>query len=316
MGQLILNVNSNSLRRVIVVGHTPYFGLHMPSSHDGVAVRHVEFYHNVSNRVFNLLEYFKPEVLLAYRPELLPISVLNAFSGVKIGFSSEIFPKLIDGKVIADKSHMKKFEFFDNSATRKYDLMYHYDISSKEFLESQNVRIDGYPPYPLSDELFQVSSAERDIDILFIGRVSPRRYHLIEPFKRKNMRFVSIDHGFYGAELLNLLRRTKVLLNIHAENHVSFEPRTLIGAAVGAVVVTEPLSIPAWLSDSPFVFTDPLCTNLVARVDEVLRDIKIHQEKASSFQRKLKNLCSADKFLDRCLEAAAATPKLTSKIQA
>ncbi|MER2267825.1 glycosyltransferase family protein [Methylobacterium oxalidis] len=283
--------------RVAVVGHRPYFGLHMPISDEMMSVEQFEFYHKSENTVFNSFEIFKPDILFAFRPELVPLSILLSFSGVKIGFSSEIFPKRVGNKIHADMSHIAKFDFFDNNVIRKYDFMFHYDVASREFLEERRIYMSDFPPYPLSTSLFFEERVERDIDVLFIGRVSPRRYSLLEPLKRKNIRLVSIDHGFYGDELITLLRRSKIVLNIHAENHISFEPRSLIGAAAGSVVVTEAIHVPHWLKENPFVYTNEICSNLEEKIDEVLCHYREYAEKAEEYRKVLKSKCSANTLL-------------------
>lgn len=291
----------NYERKVLVVGHRPYFELHMPDTHGTTLVHKLEFYHGVENRVFNVLETFKPDALFAFRPELLPLSVLLSFAGEKIGFSSKIFPKKTGSLVVGEEVHRAKFAFFDNSAVRRYGQLYHYDAASREFFDSVGIRFTDFPPYPLSQVLFEEQSCSRDIDVLFIGRVSPRRYEMLEPLKRKKIRFVSIDHGFFGEDLLALLRRSKIILNIHAENHVSFEPRTLIGAAVGAVVVSEPIPIPSWMKACPFIFTNDLGSNLMSRLDFALESYDEQLPRAESFRKDLELLCSANRFIDRCL---------------
>lgn len=295
-------IDSHFENRVLVVGHRPYFEFHMPETHGTTLVKKLEYYHDVANDAFNEIERFKPNVLLAFRPELIPLSVLLSFAGLKIGFSSEIFPKLVGKSIVGDVSHRDKFKFFDNSAVRRYDELYHYDASSKEFLDNSGIKFSGFPPYPLNPFLFEAEVSEKDIDVLFIGRVSPRRYELLEPLKRKNIRLVSIDHGFYGDDLLRLLTRSKIVLNIHAEDHSSFEPRTLIGAAVGAVIVSEPIPIPEWMQNCPFVFTNDLGSNIVSRVDYALENYEDLSHQARLFRDYLRIQCSANDFIDRCIK--------------
>ena len=297
-------INQNYEHRVLVVGHRPYFELHMPETHGKTLIHKLEFYHGVENRAFNVIEAFKPDALLAFRPELVPLSVLLSFSGEKIGFSSEIFPQKIGDRIVGAEVHRRKFDFFDNSAIRRFDQLYHYDISSKEFFDSVGMKFADFPPYPLNPILFERKNCHKDIDVLFIGRVSPRRYEMLEPLKRRKFRLVSIDHGLFGEELVNLLRRSKVVLNIHAEDHVSFEPRTLIGAAVGAVVVSEPIPIPPWMTACPFIFTNDLGSNLMSRLDLALESYDEQLRRAEAFRCELETLCSANQFIDRCLSRA------------
>ncbi|MCI9882919.1 MULTISPECIES: hypothetical protein [Methylobacterium] len=295
---------SKTLTKVVCVGHLPYFGLHMPSSTDSLSVEHLEFYHGDSSTVFNLLERFKPQILFAFRPELIPASVLMAFSGLRIGFSSEIFPKLINFPSKIDPEHEGKLRFFLGSSINFYDYMFHYDAASQEYNESKGVFMSGYPPYPLNDKLFDDVNVEKDIDVLFIGRISKRRYQALEKIKRRKIRLVSIDHGLFGDDIINLLRRSKVVLNIHAEKHVSFEPRVLIGAAVGACVVTEEINIPQWLPDNPFQIINIDDENWIDKIDESLIRFDHSFVERQNFRNGLRSICSANKFLEDIINKA------------
>ncbi|KQX27693.1 hypothetical protein ASD01_21540 [Ensifer sp. Root423] len=297
----------NSTKRVICIGHAPYFGLHMPTGDERTEVEIVDFYHGDDSAVFNCIERFKPDAMLAFRPELIPPSVLLSFSGPKIGFSSEIFPKIIENRIIGDKTHYDKQSFFLGTTTRYFDYMFHYDVASKSYLEGIGVFMSDFPPYPLSDQLFVEESAVRDIDILFIGRISERRARLLDRIKKLRCRAVVIDHGLYGRDIINLLKRSKVVLNLHAEDHISFEPRVLIGAAAGAQVVTEAIHTPTWLVDDPFLRIDAKQDEWVEATMECVASFSHHlqSERRRRFAADLAQKCSANKFLNGYLDQIA-----------
>jgi len=298
---------SSSLKRVVCVGHAPYFGLHMPSDDGRRSVEIVDFYHGDDSAIFNCIERFKPDALFAFRPELIPPSILMTFSGPKIGFSSEIFPKIGKSQTIGDKSHFDKKNFFLGTGTRYFDYMFHYDIASKSYLESIGVFMSDFPPYPLADQLFLEDGGVRDIDILFIGRVSERRAKLLDRVKKLRCRVVVIDHGLYGSDIINLLRRSKVVLNLHAEDHISFEPRVLIGAAAGAQVVTEAIHTPRWLIEDPFVRIDVRQDEWTDATMECVRSFsdQARTDLRRGFARKLAQSCSANNFLNEYLDRVA-----------
>lgn len=57
----------------------------------------------------------------------------------------------------------------------------------------------------------------QDIDVLFVGAYTDRRTHVLEELRNNN---VQVVHGFdvYGEQLIDLLRRARIHLNIHAMN--------------------------------------------------------------------------------------------------
>ncbi|TPM37558.1 hypothetical protein [Mesorhizobium sp. B2-3-4] len=56
-----------------------------------------------------------------------------------------------------------------------------------------------------------------------------------------DLKFAWVAHGLSGRALAALFRRSKVVLNIHADEMPSFEPRIYLGAACGCVVLSEPM---------------------------------------------------------------------------
>lgn len=90
-------------------------------------------------------------------------------------------------------------------------------------------------PYILSSE----GSSERDIDVLFYGAInSTRRRTYIEALSEQfNVR---VESELFGGELINLLRRTKVVVNIHFYEDALLETTRISEAlSYGAHVISE-----------------------------------------------------------------------------
>lgn len=292
---------SDARKRILIVGHKSYFSLHMPSSTTKTEFCTLDFYHGSDSTAFELIERFKPHILFAFRPELLPASVLLGFAGTRIGFSSEIFPNTMNNSTV-DPLHQRKLEFFNGCSTRLYDYLYHYDRASSTYLENSGIRMSGFPPFPISEELFTAENADRDIDVLFIGRMSYRRIDLLEKLKRKKIKFVCIEHGLYGRELATFLLRSRIVLNIHAEKHTSFEPRVLLGAAAGAHVISETISLPDWLSETPFTFIDMDDSDWPEVIENMVRSPPSSTASIDEFRLTLQKLCSASGLIERIVE--------------
>jgi hypothetical protein len=60
--------------------------------------------------------------------------------------------------------------------------------------------------------------------------------------RSSRLTFIWIAHGCHGRMLASLFRRSKIVLNIHADAKDAFEPRVYLAAACGALVLSEPLS--------------------------------------------------------------------------
>ncbi|MBI2471666.1 MAG: glycosyltransferase [Planctomycetes bacterium] len=84
------------------------------------------------------------------------------------------------------------------------------------------------------------SDIKRDIDILFVGSITPRRKILLE--KLQSSFHVTIANAF-GRELVQLFNRSKIVLNIHAEDHKDTETRVFEALGCGSFLLTERLSV-------------------------------------------------------------------------
>lgn len=57
--------------------------------------------------------------------------------------------------------------------------------------------------------------SEIDIDILFIGSINPRRLKILEGLKLKGYKVMMADGGVWGDDRIQLLKRSKCVINIH-----------------------------------------------------------------------------------------------------
>ncbi|WP_371884464.1 hypothetical protein [Caballeronia sp. S22] len=90
----------------------------------------------------------------------------------------------------------------------------------------------GYVP-----ELTRIRFAEpRDIDVLFIGSLCPRRARVIERMRAAGIGIVAA-FGVYGRARDRLIARAKLLFNVHGRADIEFEykPQDDKGALGGAV---------------------------------------------------------------------------------
>ncbi len=92
---------------------------------------------------------------------------------------------------------------------------------------------------------------ERDIDVLFLGdyRIRRRR-HILRQLEREGIDLLvlgsnSASEGYWGESRTELLNRTKILLNLpRLQGHLP-DIRLIMAMACGALVVSEPMYLPA-----------------------------------------------------------------------
>ena len=66
-----------------------------------------------------------------------------------------------------------------------------------------------------------VHSAEKNIDVLFYGEVHERRLKVLEGLRNRGLA-VDFVRGVFGADLVLLISRSKVVLNMHYSNQGDF----------------------------------------------------------------------------------------------
>ena len=85
---------------------------------------------------------------------------------------------------------------------------------------------------------------KKDIDLLFVGNITPRRAELLEFLKRDFSVVATTSHGEGQTLLFN---RAKIVLNIHAADFLDTETRVFEALGCGSFLLSETLS-----SNNPF----------------------------------------------------------------
>ena len=86
---------------------------------------------------------------------------------------------------------------------------------------------------------------DKDIDVLFVGALMPRRRELLD---RLSQEFSVTVRSAYGHEMVELINRAKIILNLHAEEPLDTETRVYEVLACKGFLITEKLA-----SENPFV---------------------------------------------------------------
>ena len=186
---------------------------------------------------------FSPDITVFFRGEYISNSLISRLSGIKIGYSTEPFPKLINKRFHYTKDSIKRFKYFLRFSDRKFDFTFHYDEASRSFIELMGIRLSGYQPLPVATQTWrpQSSPVPEKWDIVFLGRSTPHREQFFGPLKR-DLQFLHIAHGINGKDAMEYYNAGRIALNIHAEPELSWESRIQYLMACGRLVVSEPLS--------------------------------------------------------------------------
>lgn len=248
---------------------------------------------------------FQPDVAIFFRPQLFSNTLLSRLTGVKIGLSTEPFPKLIDTAFHYTKESICCFKALLGAASLDFAYIFHHDAASASFMQRMGVRLSGTVPLPVATMTWQEAAREDKWDLAFVGRSTNHRERHFVDLKR-DFRFLHVSHGIFARDALPYYHASRIGLNIHAEPELRWEPRVQQLMAAGMLVVSEPLSPNALLAPAEhFVeVRDPAETYQVCR--EIIADITkfetIRRAGHDRVQRELSARLVWPRLIERCLE--------------
>ncbi|WP_250865915.1 hypothetical protein [Caballeronia sp. INSB1] len=235
---------AEKLSRIAVVGHFTYFENHFPEGWQGdsevLCVDVDERDYSWLLSVYN----FRPQLTLFFRPELYPRHYVESIPGVRVAILSEPLPVLTDGELTYTDETRLRERVYASMAWSAYHWRIFYDKGKQESAEKMRFPIDEFWPLPIDTSHFRPPSAgkKRSFDVTFLGKPTPHRISQLDFLRSSSMSFLWVAHGLSGKRLAEIFRRSKIVLNVHADGHEAFEPRLYLAAACGAGVVTERLS--------------------------------------------------------------------------
>jgi hypothetical protein len=235
--------------RVAMVGQTEYFACHFESDLDDLFDMqsfHLRF--DVGPNYYHDLCEFNPDITFVFRGELMPRETIASLPGIKVAYSTEPMPKLIGQELQCTTDSLGRFKNFLNTFVRPFDYVFHYDEASRTFLESQGINLSGYAALPIATDTYRPLNGPKTRGILFVGRSTEHRERILGPLKR-DFDVLHLAHGWPGhvtrnlRDFLRCIDSFHVVLNLHGENEISWEPRVQQMLACGALVVSEPISV-------------------------------------------------------------------------
>jgi hypothetical protein len=185
------------------------------------------------------LEAFAPDVVAAFRPEVLPRGVLDGIgSRARLGFLTEPLPRT-QGAAHPDlERRLAQLRDVDAS---NVDRVVTFDPLIAE-TASEVVDVWRSLPLPVADRLYRpVGSSIGKPRILFVGRSTEHRERMLTPSKH-HFDVLHLAFGVHGDRLDREMDAHDVAINLHNEPYPSFENRVLLHLAAGHLVITEPLS--------------------------------------------------------------------------
>lgn len=224
--------------RVAFVGQTTFFAAcALESEAGGLIPRFFEFRAGGDGpALVAALRAFVPHVVVVFRPEVVPPGLLAELPAVVLGFLSEPLPRGRD----AHADLQRRLADLRQTDVANFDRVVSFDpliaATAGEVLP-----IWRSLPLPVADRFFApVAPMAHPPRVLFVGRSTPHREWLLAPAKLDHD-LLHVAFGVSGDELVALLRRHDVAINLHNEDYPSFENRVSMHLAAGHLVLSEAL---------------------------------------------------------------------------
>jgi hypothetical protein len=157
---------------------------------------------------------FAPDIAVFFRPDFISNDVLRRMTGLKIGISTEPYPKYISGVFHYTSDSIKRLKLLTRVAVHQLDYLFHYDQASLGFLELMGLRVSGAFVPPVATGVWRPrEQTSHTRDLTFIGRSTDHRERHFGPLKR-DCNFLHIAHGVVGQEALAYYHSAPIGLNI------------------------------------------------------------------------------------------------------
>ncbi len=203
------------------------------NGHETITLDYRKYRTQLAEKIAEVTDY---DVLFLQRGDGFPVELLENINKPKFFWASE--PLAFQ----RDQDHLIKSGIFDHVFVHT-NLCKEKVIKDKWLPENKvSVLLNGF------DEKLhrKIESSPKDIDIVFIGTLTPRRKEILEELGKSFN--IAVVHAL-GEDMVSLFNRSKIVLNIHSYGwYLDTETRIFEALGCGAFVITEKLS-----EENPFI---------------------------------------------------------------
>jgi len=195
------------------------------NGHEPISIDYRKHRKNLPSKIAELEDF---DVFLLQRGEFLPLELVESVNTPRFYWATELIARR------KDQDQLIKSGLFDHVFV--HSMKCKDTIISRGWIDSGKVSalINGF-----DEETHKPMKIEKDIDVLFVGNVTPRRQKLLDNLSQ--IQHIEICKA-YGKEMTILINRSKIVLNIHAAEELDTETRVYEVLGCGAFLLSEPLS--------------------------------------------------------------------------
>ena len=227
--------------RLAFVGQKTFFEVcALGDEHPRFTTRFLEFRrHGDARALRSDLDAFAPDVVVVFRPEIVPAGTFDGLPAATLGFLTEPIPRDAAGGHHDLDRRRWELEQVDASS---FDRIVSFDPLIAPTAEAI-LPVWRSVPLPVSDRLYRdVRPVTGKPRVLFVGRSTPHREQMLAAAKADHPDLVHEAFGVGASDLEELMASHDVALNLHNDTYWSFENRVCLHLAAGHLVLSEPLS--------------------------------------------------------------------------
>lgn len=201
------------------------------AGHDVIDLDFRKYRSALARRIEELGDF---DAVLLQRGDYLPALLLEVFNRPIVVWITELVSRRRDHNAILRSSRAARvFVRTPGCAATLVERGWTTD-------DRTEVLLSGY-----DDQLFRpAASADHDIDVLFVGSLTRRRDNWLAELSRS---FNVTHRQAFGRDMAALIARARVVLNIHASDHLDTETRVFEALGCRSFLISEKLS-----DESPF----------------------------------------------------------------
>jgi hypothetical protein len=214
------------------------------------------------------LEALDPDVVIVFRPEIMPPGLLDGLRAVTLGYLTEPLPR---GEGSAHQDLQARLWWLKQVDAGNFDRIISFDPLIAETAGGV-LPVWRSLPIPVADSMFMdVRERTQPPRLLFVGRSTEHREELLAAVKRAHP-IVHFGHGLFGDRLARVFAATDVQLNLHNNPYPTFENRVCLALAAAHLVISEPLSPRHELTAGVDYLEAATPAELLALVEELAAD--------------------------------------------
>jgi hypothetical protein len=224
--------------RLAFVGQQTYFGyIALEQPVNGLEPRFFELRPDEPGTELRAaLEAYDPDVVIAFRPELVAHGLFAGLRAVTLGWLTEPLPRGDD----AHEDLTTRLEALRRIDATNFDRVIAFEPKIIPAAQ-QVVPIWRSLPLPCTDRLFaEPRETSGRPQFLFTGRSTPHRDAFLNPIKH-HFDVIHLAHGVTDSKLKEFMAECDAGINLHNEPYPTFENRCGVYLAAGLLLISETL---------------------------------------------------------------------------